>query len=228
MNNFCPNYSRIPEHVGIIPDGGGRYAQSNNISLYESYIISIGKLYEFLEYLYDIGVKKVSVYFSSKQNFRRTQNEIDDFEAAELVFLKEYIPKLVGRYSDLRVNFLGNVQMLSDNFQIEMARILRNATYNTVDSLNLNLCVAYDPFDELKSIAENYSPKKNIKDLMWCSHPLDLIIRSGGDNVLSNFMLLQSGFARIHTEQKMFNELIIEDIVEIINSFNGEERKYGE
>lgn len=228
MTNFHPQNSSIPKHIGIIPDGGRRYAVKKEITLFDSYALSMIKLRECCNLFFTEGVEVISIYFSSKQNFKRTSKEIHDFETAELTFVTEQIPILKKSYNNIRVNFLGAIDMLDSDFQriVHQHNVINESMGN--DCLIINLCVAYDPFDEIKEIVENYSPQVNIFDQLWCSKPVDIIIRSGGANLLSNFMLLQSGFAKIYCDKRLFNELTLNDMSDILNRFNGENRKYGD
>ena len=88
--------------------------------------------------------------------------------------------------------------------------------------------MAYNPFVELlESSLKSNSPTDLLNNL-WISTPVDLIIRTGNANLLSNFLLLQSGFARLYFPDKLINDICKKDIEAIIDEFCKIERKYGE
>lgn len=225
FDNYHPTRGIIPNHVGIIPDGSRRWANKRGISYYESYNLALRNLCKIIELLYKMGINTISVYFSSSQNFERPMVEIEAFCKAESNFCNNFVLPIIQEY-DVHVDFYGNNSLLPQYFLNSLVE-LKLRTKECV-SKQLNLCVAYNPFVELwESILKSNSPVDLLNNL-WISTPVDLIIRTGNANLISNFLLLQSGFARLYFPNKLINDICQEDIKAIIDDFNKIERKYGE
>ena len=124
------------------------------------------------------------------------------------------------------MDFFGNNRLLPQYFLNSLDELKSRTKECT--SKYLNLCVAYNPFIELwESILKSNSPD-NLLNNLWVSTPVDLIIRTGKANLVSNFLILQSGFARLYFPDKLINDISHDDIKSIIDDFNKIERKYGE
>ena len=222
---FHPTRGVIPNHVGIIPDGSRRWARKHDVSYYESYDYALENLSNIIEILYENGTNIISVYFSSSQNFDRPESEVSAFCMAETDFCDNFIIPVIQRFNVL-VDYCGNEQIIPQYMLESLQRLKIKTKENS--GKRLNLCVAYNPFDELwNSFKEADSPSDFLNKL-WVSTPLDLIIRTGKANLISNFLPLQSGFARLYFPDKFFNDLNQDDIRTILEDFRGIERRYGE
>ncbi|ERJ69749.1 hypothetical protein CBG53_00965 [Porphyromonas gingivalis] len=225
FENYHPSREIIPNHVALIPDGSRRWAVKKGMSYYESYDLAMRNLCQIIEFLYDRGVSIISVYFSSSQNFERPMVEVEAFCKAESNFCNIHILPVVEK-NNVHVDFFGNKSLLPQYFLDSLIK-LKLRTRDCV-SKQLNLCVAYNPFVELlESSLKSNSPTDLLNNL-WISTPVDLIIRTGNANLLSNFLLLQSGFARLYFPDKLINDICKKDIEAIIDEFCKIERKYGE
>lgn len=219
-NDFYPSHNNTkPLHVGIIPDGARRWAKLNDISYLQSYKISMSKLLTFCNYLFNNGTREISIYFSSIQNFKRSHKEIQAFSIAEEEFMKEFINN---KNNDIKIKVFGNKEVLPDYF----IKTINEVEYHTKDNLKktINLCVAYNSIDEIKyAIRTSFDYEK-----LWIKTPLDIVIRTGDANLLSNFLPLQSAFARLYFPKKLFNDLSIKDLEKILINFSKINRIFGE
>ena len=91
----------------------------------------------------------------------------------------------------------------------------------------LNLLIAYDPWDELTEALNRCPEPSRISRYLQVSTPVDLIIRTGGAPLLSNFLPLQSGFARFYYVDKLFNDFTVDDLQQIMHTFSGLNRQFG-
>ena len=225
FDGFHPSREVVPVHVGIIPDGSRRWAVKNRVSYYDSYDLAMKNLCQIMDLLYDKGVDMISLYFSSRQNFERPDVEIEAFCKAESNFCDNYILP-IARKNDLRVTFCGDRALLPRYLLDSLTNIEERTRGCT--GRKLNLCVAYNPLVELwESSLRSNSPDDLVNNL-WISQPVDLTIRTGNANLISNFLLLQSGFARLYFVEKLINDISKSDIEEIMDDFYKIERKYGE
>lgn len=225
VDNFHPSKKSMPYHIGIIPDGGRRWAKKNKTPLLESYNITKKNLSYFTKYLFSVGVMEISIYLSSAQNFRRNPEEVDAFSNSAESAFNEHIFSIAAEFK-VKINIAGNPDLLSENLRKKIQDIKQIT--GEQNKRILNLCMAYNPFDEIFQAFSKSSDKTDFKDNLWVKTPIDLIIRSGGANLLSNFLPLQSGFARIYFFDKLFNDITLNDIKNVLEKFSLIDRKYGE
>ncbi|MFK5855808.1 MAG: undecaprenyl diphosphate synthase family protein [Bacteroidota bacterium] len=212
-------------HVGLIPDGGRRWAKKNNVSLNKSYSITRDLVLEFTKYFFSVGVNEVSVYLSSAQNFRRTDEEIGSFtDVASNAISNEIIN--LANLLHFKVNIIGDKSSLP----LDLILFLQENNNKVGDNCagNMNLCISYNPIEELSNAIRMSKGENDFLDYLWVKKPLDLVIRSGGANLTSNFLPLQSGFARLYFLDELFNDVSMASIKKIMESFLNLDRKFGE
>jgi undecaprenyl diphosphate synthase len=224
ITEFHPENTIIPGHVGLIPDGGRRWADKNGVSLAHSYQKTTTLLKSFCSYLFEEGVHEISIYLSSIQNFRRQQSETEAFnKVSESAFGKEILQLAEDKH--IKIVMAGNREILSKEYLKAIEFV--EARTSGFQERTINLCIAYNPLEELFSAFSKSETNSGLLQNLWVKTPLHLIIRSGGANLLSNFLPLQSGFARLYFFDKLFNELTISDIQRIMTEFMMLDRKFG-
>jgi undecaprenyl diphosphate synthase len=222
--NFHPSVKSHPLHIGIIPDGGRRWAVQNACSLIDSYDFTRQKLYEFVPKLLQNGVNQISIYLSSKENFRRSEQEVKAFVDTSVAALLNDIRKLA--YAEhLHVKVAGIREGLPQKY-INAIELIENETIDFT-SAKLNLCIGYHPHDEIIHAINAADSAAGFVNHLWVNTPIDLVIRTGGANLLSNFLPLQSGYARLYFFNELFNNLKWENILSILNEYKNENLKYG-
>lgn len=225
FDNFHPDKSKKKLHLGLIPDGGRRWAVKNEVSLSESYTITRKHLAEFVPKMFQEGVREISIYLSSSQNYRRENHEIFAFTTAIQTALFEDLAQLVNQFN-VRITIAGNPSFLGNESEMALKELVLSSINNK--NYKINLCIAYNPLEEIIQAQQLTKENENFTEHLWVTNPLDLIIRTGDANLLSNFLPLQSGFARIFFSEKLFNELSWEEIAEWIAFYNQLDRKYGD
>lgn len=212
-------------HIGLIPDGIRRWAKINHVSLLEAYLIGIEKLSEITKMFYKNNIETISIYASSIYNFSRSEEEINAFCKAEALFCREHLPKISQEFGT-RVFAPGNLEVLPDYFVVDLKMIMNmTSRYNKT---KLYLLVGYDPINEIMQAIIKSKKIENFPEKLEVIEPLDFIVRTSGANLLSNFLPLQSGFARLYFCKKLFNDSKLEDFAKILDEFNSLYRRYGE
>lgn len=224
FENFHPLPHGTPRHVGIIPDGGRRWSRLHGLSLLDSYRVSIQKLAEISAYLFARGVTTVSIYCSSTQNFRRSPEEVDAFCRAAGEFCSRHAPPVVAAHGT-RVAGVGRREVLPDHLRADLERIEHQTRENT--ATRVNLCVAYNPLYEAFEAARQASTPQEFLERLWIGTPADVIIRTGGSNLLSNFLLMQAGFSRVYFLDMLLNDLRLEDVGATLDAYERIEHNYG-
>ncbi len=224
--NFHPKNNNKRLHIGLIPDGGRRWAKINNTSLSNSYATTRDLIVDFTNYFFTANITELSVYLSSAHNFRRSEYEIGSFTEVASNAIGNELISLVKKLN-LKVNIAGDISSISKK--------MMNTLYEYNSSLGsdvrgtINLCISYNPIEEINHAMDlGLQNGDSFINHLWVKNPLDLVIRSGGANLMSNFLPLQSGFARYYFLDELFNDVSLEKVKSILDSFKNLDRKYGE
>jgi undecaprenyl diphosphate synthase len=224
-DSFHPSPGPIPKHVGIIPDGGRRWAKAQGCTLEEAYNYTISRLLQIANFLYQKDVKEISIYLASIENFKRSSEEM----AANLEIVESALKNEIAALANQRnlvVKISGNRQVFPISLAAEVMS-LEKSTLNNTQGL-LNLLIGYNPLDEIiESVKSTVVPEHFYRNLS-VNTPVDIVFRSGGAHLLSNFLPLQSAYARLCFFDKLFNDLSIKDLEEALADFADTKRKFGE
>ncbi len=231
---------RVPHHVGLIMDGNRRYAASKGFPAYFGHDMGMKKVEEFLEWANEIGIKVVTLYAFSTENFNRDDDEVkhimDMFEQRfkEIATNEKIIENRV------RVKAIGNISMLPENVRLAIQEG-ESATEN-FNNMALNVCIAYggrmEIIEAIKRILDGcnggvISPDEI--DTKLLSENLftkglpdpDIIIRTGGEVRLSNFLLFQSAYSELFFLNVYFPLIRKIDFLRVIRDFQRRNRRFG-
>lgn len=221
---YHPRGTGIPKHIAIIPDGGRRWAEVHGCPNYNSYKLMCERLFEFCDDIYRKGIFAISIYFSSIQNFTRSEEEVDAFCKAETEFMKTFARELSIRHQ-VQIIVAGERKGVPQYMLQAIGDMDNNkGGYNK----KLYLCINYDPHREIeRAVLKAKEADGLYVNYLDVKEPVDIVIRTGGAKVISNFLAVQSGFARLFFLDKLFNDIKVEDITNILNTYSGFELKYG-
>lgn len=221
---FYPNQNS-PLHIGIIPDGGRRWAKAHHSTLAKAYDRSREILQRMAVFFFSKNVDTLSIYVASIENFKRSNKEKDAFCGVVEASLKTDFLALA-HFLQVRINIVGYRKSLTDR----LLTSIRKIETETIDYNKgiINLCIAYHPLHEIQDAIEKSNHQGNFHEYLDIKKPLNFVIRTGNANVLSNFLPLQSGFARLYFLEKLFNDLSIDEVAEIYQAYEGLNLKYGE
>lgn len=194
----------IPYHIAFIMDGNRRYAKTENIRKIDGHSRGFEKLTECLRWCLDVGVKEVTTFAFSIENFKRSEDEVQQLmNLAKQKFQKLLDEEHILQEKGVRIKIIGNLSLLPDNdLKSIMAKVMLKTQNN--NKLFLNIAFAYTSHDEiinsLQTIIEN-SDDLNSNDinnnlLRFClytkdSPDPDLLIRTSGENRISDFLMWQ-------------------------------------
>ena len=229
--------SHIPNHVAIIMDGNGRWAsdkgKKRSIGHKEG-----GKTLEKLAlYVKKLGIKVLSVYAFSTDNFKRSKEEVDYLMNLLIYYFNEKLDKVCK--SGVKVVFSGRREPLKKELLDAMDNIVSKTKNN--DSCILNICLNYggqeEIVDAVKNIFDDINKGNiNINDLdknLFYKYlyqdlpPVDLLIRTGKEQRLSNFLLYQSSYAEIYFTDTYFPDFKEKEFDNALEYFNNCNRKFG-
>ncbi|NIO22496.1 MAG: di-trans,poly-cis-decaprenylcistransferase [Candidatus Aenigmarchaeota archaeon] len=235
--------ANVPEHVGIIPDGNRRLARRLLQKPWKGHEWGFEKIKKIMEWSKDMGIKVLTFYTLSLEN-------LDGRPKRELNYLfqiaRKELDDIIGNRENIvhknrvRLNFLGRLDLLPEDLQEKMKRV--SELTRNYSRHHVNLAIAYggrqEIIDASRRIAadvEKGQLKANkvneslFRQYLWTNgfRDPDLIIRTGGEKRLSNFLPFQSVYSEIVFLDKFWPELDKEDFSKAIREFGGRERRFG-
>ncbi len=222
--------SNIPKHVGLILDGNRRWARQNNLDTLEGHSKGYTKLKEIGEYLMDQGVGYVSAYIFSTENWKRTEREVRYLMDLVLSIFTEDIDEIHAK--NIRLRFLG----LPDRLSPEIMKAMKNAEVKTAGNTKgqLALCFNYGGRAEIVEAARIAAKKgdiseKSITDNLWAADipDVDLLIRTSGEQRLSNFMLWRAAYSELYFVEKHWPAIEPADMDIALDWYKNRTRRFG-
>lgn len=220
-------------HLAIIMDGNGRYAQKLNKPRTYGHKVAINNLFSLLEEIKKYGIKCVSLFAFSTENWNRPKTEIKLLFSYLNTYLKKNINKMVEE--DTRLYVSGDYSKLPSS-SVKLIDTAINKTKNC-KTFKLNICLNYGGIDELVR-ATNKIIKSKIKivtketiekylDVYTELGPIDLLIRTSGEQRISNFMLYYLAYSEIIFYKKNFPEFDAKCLRECLKEYESRDRRFG-
>ena len=228
---------KIPNHVGIIMDGNGRWATKRGLKRSAGHKAGVETLKKLCLHMADVGVKYASLYAFSTENFKRSEEEVGFLMDLFMLAFNKELKALVDR--GVKVVFSGRREPLPEKVLKAMDKIVDET--KDFDGLTLNICLnyggQYEIADTTKKICEMYkngeielddiNPELIQKNLYQDLPPLDFVIRTSGELRLSNFMMYQASYAEFYFPQVLFPDFTPEEFDKALLAFNDRERRFG-
>jgi undecaprenyl diphosphate synthase len=226
--------TQVPKHIGIILDGNRRWAKSRGLPTFQGHKKGFDNLKKVANHAFDSGVKILTVYAFSTENWKRDKKEVD--------YLMDLFRLLVDREArdlfkrGIRLNILGRLEDFDEDLQDSIAR----AIDKTKDGKNgaLNVCLSYGGRDEILSAVKNIIKDKTTPDkideklfskYLYTKELPDpeIIIRTSGEQRLSGFLTWQSVYSELFFPKKCWPAFSPKDLDKIIEEFSSRNRRFG-
>ena len=223
--------SAKPRHIGIIMDGNGRWAKKRGLPRLAGHREGAENFKRIAEYLMDLDIPVATFYAFSTENWKRPKEEVDNIMSLLVDYLEEWLT--MRKDKNMHFRFIGDRSAFSQKVQDLMDKVERESS---VYPNQLNLALNYGSRDELarafKLLAaegkKEITPEDISSHLYTAGQPdVDLIIRTGGEMRLSNFLLYQSAYAEFYFTDKLWPDITNADIDDAIAYFSGKERRFG-
>ena len=228
----------LPQHIGIIMDGNGRWAKKRALPRSMGHSAGAQTFRKISRYCSDIGIKHLTVYAFSTENWRRPEDEVN----ALMKLFEEYLNEALRDFKDdtIVVKFLGDRSAFSPGLQELINR--NEEESKDREGMILNIAMNYGGRDELvtatKAIAERVKKgelsvddinAELISDTIYTKGQPDpdLIIRPSGEFRISNFLLWQSAYAEYYISDKLWPDFTTDDLDKAIAEFSTRNRRYG-
>ncbi|TDO89364.1 undecaprenyl diphosphate synthase [Halanaerobium saccharolyticum] len=227
-----------PKNIAIIMDGNGRWAEQRNKSRSAGHKEGVKTLKKIVKAAVNLKVESLTVYAFSTENWKRPKAEVDFLLTLMKRTMRNEVDELLE--NGVRVQFLGRKTNLSNNLIKEINNIEKRSAENS--NLTLNIAFNYggraEITDAAKKIAEDYKNGKIVlnkfeeKDFASYLYQeelqnIELLIRTGGDLRLSNFLLWQSAYAELYFTDKFWPDFAESDLKQALKEFKNRERRFG-
>lgn len=228
---------KIPYHVGIILDGNGRWATERGLKRSEGHKAGFETLKILSKYVFTRGVKVLSVFAFSTENFNRTKDEVDYLMNLFLKGFKSSIKEF--NKNNIKVVFSGRKEPLSDKVYKSM-KSLEKETLNNTGGI-LNICLNYGGQTEIvdttkklindvldgKLKTEDITPEIFMKNLYNDLPPMDFLIRTSGEIRVSNFMLFSLAYAEMYFPLTYFPDFKEDEFDKALEEYTKRDRRFG-
>ena len=228
---------KIPYHVGIILDGNGRWATERGLKRSEGHKAGFETLKILSKYVFTKGVKVLSVFAFSTENFNRTKEEVDYLMNLFLKGFKSSIKEF--NKNNIKVVFSGRKEPLSDKVY-ESMKSLEKETENNTGGI-LNICLNYGGQTEIvdttkklindvldgKLKTEDITPEIFMKNLYNDLPPMDFLIRTSGEIRVSNFMLFSLAYAEMYFPDTYFPDFKEDEFDKALEEYTKRDRRFG-
>lgn len=232
--------NRIPTHVAIIMDGNGRWAKSRGLDRSEGHVEGVNTVRRITEIASEIGVGCLTLYAFSTENWNRPQAEVDALMHLIGIAIERETPDLIK--NNVRLRMIGDFERMPEDTRRRLQGCFDATAHCT--GLVLNLALSYsgrwDIVRAARQLAEqvaagNLTPEA-IDQTLFSSHlstsslpqqDPDLLIRTGGDLRVSNFLLWEIAYSEIEVTDKFWPDFSKEDFLRAIINFQKRERRFG-
>jgi undecaprenyl diphosphate synthase len=229
---------RVPKHVAIIMDGNGRWAKGKGMARVFGHRNALTAVRESIQAACKIEVQAITLYAFSTENWNRPRQEVDALMNLLISSLKKELPEF--QKNGVKVNAIGNIAQLPQKAQKTLQEVIEDTKNNT--QIVLTLALSYGAREEIVNAIKNISKKvvnKNITEeeideniiknhLYTFNLPdVDLMIRTSGEQRISNFLLWQMAYAELYFTDILWPDFREEHFYDAIIDYQNRERRFG-
>ena len=228
--------TNLPRHIAIIMDGNGRWAKKRGLPRSAGHAVGAETFRRVARYCRSIGIEYLTVYAFSTENWKRPQEEVD----AIMALLEKYVGEALESMerNHVRVKFFGDPAALPQRLQELIAQA--EALSERIEGCQVNICLNYGGRDEIvravrryaASVAEgaaNDIDEAAFGNLLFSAGipDPDLLVRPGGEQRLSNFLMWQSAYSELYFTDVLWPDFGEKEVNEAIAAYQKRERRYG-
>ena len=234
----APEFSRLPAHVAIIMDGNGRWAKKHHLNVSKGHRQGTETLREIIRHTDDLGIRALSLYAFSTENWNRSEEEVGALMQLILEFFTTEIDELDAK--NVRILILGDKGRLPEKQREVLKEAEKRTEKNT--GLRLNIAVNYGSRAEIVKATQEIAAlvkngemqaeeinEKTISDHLYTAGQpdVDLMIRTSGEHRLSNFPLYQNAYAEFVFPEALWPDFSVHDYDMALDAYGRRDRRYG-
>ena len=229
---------KVPQHVAIIMDGNGRWAKSKGMERVFGHRNALTAVRESVEAASEAEVKAITLYAFSTENWKRTKYEVNALMNLLISSLKKELPDF--QKNNVKVNSIGDISSLPKKAQKVLSEVIDETKTNT--KIVLTFALSYGSREEIVNTIKNISKKvvnnqlqiEEINEKVINNHlytfnlpDVDLMIRTSGEQRISNFLLWQMAYAELYFTDVLWPDFRKSDFFDAIIEYQNRERRFG-
>jgi undecaprenyl diphosphate synthase len=227
-------HSLLPTHIAIVPDGNGRWAKKRGLPRLEGHREGMDNMYRMVEYLSEYAIPYITLYGFSTENWKRPEEEVYGLFELLTDFIERIIPDIHRR--GIKLRHIGRLDELPDDLQSSISEAVETTRNNTAITLNIafNYGGRAEIVDAVRHIINDGIPSQDIsEDLMenylyTAGTPsVDLLIRTGNEVRLSNFLIWQTSYSEIYFSRVLWPDFGKKDIDKSLDFYRRRKRRFG-
>ncbi len=231
--------AHLPQHVAIIMDGNNRYGQREGLARGQGHVAGKRNLDPIVEHAHDLGIKVLTVFAFSSENWQRPPEEVDLLMQLFHSAIAEQLPRM--HKNRIAMRFIGNRARLSPALRQQM-HDAESETLAYAGEMSLVIAISYggmwDMTEAARQLAQEVAAGRlqpeQINETLMQQHiqmgdlpPVDLLIRTGGDYRMSNFLLWQAAYAEYYFTETLWPDFTPQEFDHALGVFAGRERRFG-
>ncbi len=228
----------VPKHLAIIMDGNGRWAKKKNLNRIHGHIKGIKSLRAIVAAAMEYNIKYLTVYSFSSENWQRPKLEVDSLMHLLYEYLNSELPYLIK--NKIRLNFIGNIEKLPDNSKKTLLNVIDET--KMFDNLHLTLALSYGSREEIlratvsivRDIRDNKIDIEHIDEDKFSTYLYtrdmpdpDFLIRTSGEQRISNFMLYQNAYTEIYFTKTLWPDFGRKEFIRALQNYENRVRRFG-
>lgn len=232
------NLQKVPQHVAIIMDGNGRWAKSKGMERIFGHRNALNSVRDSIEAAAEIGVKAITLYAFSTENWNRPKIEVNALMKLLISSLKKELPTF--QKNNVKVNAIGDLDSLPQKAKKTLQEVFELTKTNS--KITLTLALSYGSREEIVNTIKNISKKvvnnqlliEEIDEKIINNHlytfnlpDVDLMIRTSGEQRISNFLLWQMAYAELYFTNVLWPDFRKSDFFDAIIEYQNRERRFG-
>lgn len=229
---------RVPKHCAVIMDGNGRWAKQRSLARPFGHKEGAKATHNLVESCVNLGVEVLSIYVFSSENWNRPANEVSALMKLLVEMIKKELPNLMEK--NVKVRLMGDADLLPEKARNDLFESIKKTSNNT--GLTLCLAISYGGRNEIVRAAKLFAEdclkqKAKVDDLsseklneyLYLPDICDpeLVIRTGGDKRVSNFMLWQSAYSEYYFTDTLWPDFTHDELLRAFEQFSKTDRRFG-
>jgi len=238
LSETSPHFAVLPQHLAIIMDGNGRWAKKRGLLRALGHENGTKSVRRIVEQCARLGITYLTLYAFSTENWNRPSLEVETLMKLLVKSLKDELPTL--QKNNIRLNAIGNLQTLPKSVHQQLTEVIAATQHN--NRMTLTLALSYGAREELlqavkqiatgvknKLISELDITESTINQHLYTHNlpDVDLMIRTSGEQRISNFLLWQSAYAELYFTEVLWPDFSENDLHAALESYQKRERRFG-
>jgi len=224
----------LPNHVAIVPDGNGRWAQQRGLPRLEGHRAGAENMWTIVKYLNEYPIKCVTLYGFSTENWTRPMDEIQGLFQILEDFINQKTPEVHKR--GIKLRHIGNIKELP----MQLQQVINRAVELTKDNNRVTLNVAFnyggraEIINAVRCLMADGIPPEKVDEKLFTNYlytaglpDVDLLIRTANELRLSNFLIWQSAYSEFYSTNVLWPDFGKEDIDEALRAYSQRQRRFG-